>query len=76
MLKKVLNMKTQVLFILIETFSPKGVWKKAKEKCEKILVVAGVEPRATGFSDQYSNHWATTTLDFQDFHILPLYCWV
>ncbi len=23
----------------IEIFSPKGVWKKAKEKCEKILVI-------------------------------------
>ncbi len=32
--------------------------------------------RATGFSHQYSNHSATTTLNFQDLHIFPLYCGV
>ncbi len=40
----------------IETFSPKGVWKKAKEKCEKILVVASSNPRR----------------QLRFFHILPL----
>ena len=36
----------------------------------------GIKPRTTSFSHQCSNHWATTTNDFQDINLLPLYCWV
>ncbi len=51
--------------------------KKSKGKMWKNLICRqGFEPRATGFSHQCSNHWATTNLDFQDSHIFPLYCWV
>ena len=48
---------------ILETFSPKGIWKKARKKKEKSWSLPGIEPRAT----------ATTTLDFQDLHIFFLY---
>ena len=50
--KKIVLISSELLItiIYIETFSPKGVWKKAKEKCEKNLSCCqGFEPRATGF---------------------------
>ena len=55
----------------IETSSPKGVKKNKNkgEKKEKSWLSPGIKPRATDFSHQCSNHWAMTTLYFQDLHI-------
>ncbi len=54
-----LHLLVLILYITslsIETFSPKGIWKKSKGKNEKSWLSPGIEPRATGFSHQYSNH--------------------
>ncbi len=54
----------------------KGSGKKQRKKNKKSWLSPGIKPRATGFSHQCSNHWAMTTVNFQDLHIFPLYCWV
>ncbi len=62
-----------ILYYQIETFSPKGVWKKAKEKCEKNLlrvrssVVRALVAKASGPGFESP---ATTKIFF--FHIFPL----
>ena len=62
----------------IKTSSPKGVWKNNnKGKNEKSWLSPGIEPRATDFSHECSNHCAMTTLYFQGLHIFfPFYWWV
>ncbi len=61
--------KTRHLYIRLTFSHLKGSGKKQRKNVKKLSCRWGFEPRATGFSHQCSNHWATTTLDFQDSHI-------